>query len=414
MLTGWRYRETGSGTNILVDDSPNGRTNDQSPLAGECPDSKGHMTAHQPRVEATGRESDNVGRRVRVLLIGTHLTHRAGSRSVAEGMAQRLQHRGFELHLTSKLGSRLLRVTDMLITTWVSRYRYDLAHVDVYSGAAFRWAEWAVALIRRSGKPFVLTLRGGNLPAFAHEYPRRVSRLLSDAAAVTAPSAYLAEAMRAFRSDVRIIPNPIAVEAYTYSERDNPRAKLVWLRAFHRIYDPTLAVRVLAKVADHEKDASLTMIGPDKDGSLADARAEATRLGVLHRIDFTGGVPKSEVPALLAAADIFINTTTIDNAPVSVLEAMATGLVVVSTAVGGIRYLIDDEREGLLVPPGEADAMANAVRRALHEPGLATRLSRGARSKARDFGWDAVLPQWQALFLDAVRNEPTRHARISS
>ena len=414
MLTGWRYRETGSGTNILVDDSPDVRTNDQRPPAGECPHFKGHMTTHLPRVEATERESDTVGRRVRVLLIGTHLSHRAGSRSVAEGMAERLQHRGFELHLTSKLRSRLLRVADLLITTWVSRGQYDLAHVDVYSGAAFRWAEWAVGLIRRTGKPFILTLRGGNLPAFAHKYPRRVSRLLSDAAAVTAPSAYLAEAMRAIRSDVRIIPNPIAVEAYTYSERDNPRAKLVWLRAFHRIYDPTLAVRVLAKVADHEKGASLTMIGPDKDGSLADVRAEATRLGVLHRIDFTGGVPKSEVPALLAAADIFINTTTIDNAPVSVLEGMATGLVVVSTAVGGIRYLIDDEREGLLVPPGDADAMVNAVRRALHEPGLAKRLSRGARSKARDFGWDAVLSQWEALFLSAARNQHSRNARISS
>ena len=409
-----RCRVRDDSTNILVDDSPDDRTNTRWPPKEQRRDANGRMTTHLPRDEATRRESKPTGRRVRVLLIGTHLPHRAGSRSVAEGMAERLQHRGFDLHLTSRLPSRVLRVMDLLVTTWVWRRRYDVAHVDVYSGAAFRWAEWAVRIIRRSGKPFVLTLRGGNLPAFARRYPRRVARLFSGAAAVTAPSAYLAEAMRAIKSDVRIIPNPIELEAYSYSERDSPRARLVWLRAFHRIYDPTLAVTVLAKVADHEKDAHLTMIGPDKDGSMSVVRAEAKRLGVLHRIDFTGGVPKSDVPALLASADIFLNTTTIDNAPVSVLEAMATGLVVVSTAVGGIPYLIDDEGEGLLVPSGEPEAMANAVRRALYEPGLARRLSRGARSKAQTFGWDAVLPQWEALFLEAARTEPSRNARISS
>lgn len=384
MLTGRRSRERATAL-ILVGDPSNARS-----------------------------EINLASRRLRVLLIGTHLPHTAGSRSVAEGLAEGLQQRGFDLDLTSKLRSRFLRVTDLLLTTWASRHRYDVAHVDVYSGAAFRWAEWAVGLIRMAGKPFVLTLRGGNLPEFARRHPERVSRLLSGAAAVTAPSAYLADAMRTAREDVRIIPNPIALPEYTYSERSRPRAKLVWLRAFHRIYDPTLAVRVLAKVAENERDAHLMMIGADKDGSLADVRAEAKRLGVLDRIDFAGGVPKSEVPALLSAADIFLNTTTIDNTPVSLIEAMATGLVVVSTSVGGIPYLVENEREALLVPSGECDAMANAVGRALHEPGLATRLSRGARSRAEQFGWDVVLPRWEALFQEIGRKEPSRHARISS
>ncbi len=376
-------------------------------------DASERMTNRPPREQA-GAASNFADSPVRVLLIGAHLPHSAGSRSVAEGLAERLQLRGFDLRVTSRLRSRFLRVTDMLVTTWTSRNRYDVAHVDVYSGSAFRWAEWAVRLIRASGKPFVLTLRGGNLPAFARRLPRRVARLLAGAAAVTAPSAYLADATRAMRNDVRIIPNPIALDAYSFSERGTPRPKLVWLRAFHRIYDPTLAVRVLAKIADHDSDAHLTMIGADKDGSLADVRAEATRLGVLHRIDFTGGVPKSKVPALLAASDIFLNTTTIDNAPVSLLEAMATGLIVVSTSVGGIPYLIESEREGLLVPAGDADAMTNAVRRALDEPGLAGRLSCGARSRAQASGWDAALPLWEALFQEVARHDPSRNARISS
>jgi glycosyltransferase involved in cell wall biosynthesis len=372
-------------------------------------DASGRMTNRSPNEGATA-ESNFTGSRVRILLIGAYLPHSAGSRSVAEAMAERLQLRGFDLRLTSRLRSRFLRVMDLLVTTWRSRNLYDVAHVDVYSGAAFRWAEWAVGLIRAGGKPFVLTLRGGNLPMFAQRHPRRVARLLAAATAVTAPSAYLADAMRTIRSDIRIIPNPIALDAYSCSERVAPRPRLVWLRAFHRIYDPTLAVRVLAKVADHEASAHLTMIGADKDGSLANVRSEAKRLGVLHLIDFTGGVPKAKVPELLAASDIFLNTTTIDNAPVSLLEAMATGLIVISTSVGGVPYLIDDEREGLLVPSGDADAMANAVRRALNEPGLAGRLSRGARSRAQASGWNAVLPRWEALFQEVARRGPSQNA----
>jgi Glycosyltransferase len=215
------------------------------------------------------------------------------------------------------------------------------------------------------------------------------------------------------RTDVQIIPNALDVETYIYSERDRPSARLVWLRTFHRIYDPVLAVRVLAQVASFADDAHLTMIGPDKDGTLADVREEAERLGVLDRILFTGGIPKSDVPRWLACGDIFLNTTTIDNAPVSVLEAMATGLLVISTAVGGIPYLLENGHDGMLVPAGDAYAMAQAVTRLLNEPQLAAHLSRNARAKAETFGWDVVLPRWEALFLDVARHNSSRNARLS-
>jgi glycosyltransferase involved in cell wall biosynthesis len=152
------------------------------------------------------------------------------------------------------------------------------------------------------------------------------------------------------------------------------------------------------------------MIGPDKDGSLVEVRSEAERLGVLNRIVFTGGVPKADVPGWLARGDIFLNTATIDNTPISVLEAMATGLPVVSTSVGGIPYLIEDGHNGILVPPGDADAMAEAVKRVLTEPGLAAHISRNGRAKAETFGWDDVLPAWESLLLKIAGYEPSANA----
>lgn len=336
-------------------------------------------------------------------MVGTHLSPDVGSRSVGEGLAERLRQLGFSVRLTSRQRSRALRVADMVLTVWENRQSCDLVQLDVYSGSAFYWAECVSLLVRILGKPLVMTLHGGNLPEFSRKHPRRISRLLSRGDAVTAPSQYLVDALKNFRPDIQLIPNPLELGEYKYEEREKPKPRLVWLRTFHRIYNPELAVEVLGRIKSRLPSAHLTMIGPDKDGTLSDVRDSARRLGVYDAITFTGGVAKSEVPRLLATGDIFLNTTTIDNSPVSVLEAMACGLAIVSTNVGGMPYLIEREHEGLLVPPGDAEAMTQAVTRLLDEPGLALRLTRSARRKAEGYSWAAILPCWEKLFTETVR-----------
>ena len=92
-----------------------------------------------------------------------------------------------------------------------------------------------------------------------------------------------------------------------------------------------------------------------------------------------------------------MNTTNFDNTPVSVLEAMACGLPVVTTNVGGIPYLLEDGQTALLTPPGDAKTMADAVRRLGHEPELASKLGRNARAKVELFSWEGILPKWEEL-----------------
>jgi glycosyltransferase involved in cell wall biosynthesis len=286
----------------------------------------------------------------------------------------------------------------MVSTAWTLRDRYDVAEVDVFSGAAFIWAEAVCWTLRLAQKPFVLVLRGGNLPAFAKRWPRRVRRVLNSAAAVTTPSGYLLERMQPYCDRLRLLPNPVRVKHCPYRLRANPQPKLIWLRAFHGIYNPAMAADVVSILANDSAQVRLTMFGPDKgDGSLQAAIERAERLGITGRIEFAGAIPKVRVPEELSTRDIFLNTTNIDNAPISVLEAMAAGLCIVSTNVGGIPYLLTDEVDALLTPPGDAAAMACAVRRVLAEPGLAEKLSCNARRKAEQFDWSVVLPEWQAL-----------------
>jgi glycosyltransferase involved in cell wall biosynthesis len=296
-------------------------------------------------------------------------------------------------------------LVDVLATLWRQRSSYAIASIAVFSGPAFSWAEAAVSLLRWLGKPVVAQLHGGGLPDFARREPDRVARLLAAVAAVTAPSHYLQEAMEQYRRDIRLIPNAIDLRAYRRRIRTKPDPHLVWLRAFHSIYNPSMAVSVLSLVVSRHSAAVLTMVGPDKgDGSLQAFKRAAADLRLATHVEYAGLVPKADVSAWLDRGDVFVNTTNVDNTPVSVIEAMACGLCVVSTNVGGIPYLLDHEVDALLVPPNDARAMAAAVERILTEPGLAETLSRNARRKVEAFDWQVVLPQWEALFTEVLEH----------
>lgn len=338
-----------------------------------------------------------------ILLVGNFLSATKGGRSLCEDLAFRFKAEGWSIITTSSHPGRFARLLDFLRTVWQERNRYEVAHVDVYSGPAFVWAELVCWALRKVRKPYVLTLRGGGLPALAGSSGRRVRSLFQSASAVTAPSAYLLEQMHPYREDIILLPNPVYLANYSFSLRRHPAPCLIWLRALHNMYNPSLAVHVVALLRESLSGVRLSMIGPDKgDGSLQSARDLALKLGVADRITFTGSVPKDSIAHWLNQGDIFLNTTRVDNTPVSVLEAMACGLCVVSTNVGGIPYLLENEADALLVPDGDHVAMAAAVQRLITEDGLAKRLSENARRKAEQFGWSNILPQWEKLLMEVA------------
>src|SRR5437773_692073 len=137
-----------------------------------------------------------------VLVIGNFLSSSTGTRGVCEELAARLSASNWTVLTTSDCQHRVFRLLHMISTVWRKRREYSVAQVDVYSGLAFLWAEAVCQNLRWAGKPYVLTLHGGNLPSFARRWPRRVCRLLRSAAAVTTPSRYLLENMLHYRSDL--------------------------------------------------------------------------------------------------------------------------------------------------------------------------------------------------------------------
>jgi glycosyltransferase involved in cell wall biosynthesis len=334
-----------------------------------------------------------------ILLVGNHFSDAQHNPNVSDDLAFHLRAVGHHVLTTSGKHNKMLRLVDMLSTILRNQQDYQLAQVDVFSGQAFTWAFLSVKLLRRLKKPVILTLHGGNLPEFAQQHSKIVRELLSLADAVTAPSNYLLESMHQYRDDIILISNALEISKYTFIHRKKPKPILVWLRAFHEIYHPEMAIEVLKQLKDEFPHVKLIMTGPDKgDGSLQKTQDLAVQFNLQDHVSFPGATSKPDVPARLHEGDIFLNTTNFDNTPISVMEAMASGLSIVSTNVGGLPYLLEDGIDVLLVPPNDPDVMAAAVKRILTEPGLAENLSANARKKAEQFDWSKILPQWEKLF----------------
>ena len=336
---------------------------------------------------------------MRLLLIGNFLSATTGTRGACEDLADQLETAGWSVIRTSTKPGRLARLADIVATILLRRHNYVLAHVEVYSGLAFGLAEVSCWLLRLLGKPVVLTLHGGDLPAFAVSQPRRMLRLLTAAAVVTTPSHMLQQTFARMRPDIRYIVNGLDLTRYPWRPPRAVSQRLCWLRAFHSNYDPAMAVATVKALHTEFPNVHLTMYGPDKrDGSLRHVEGYIRQYGLETYIAIPGAIPKREVPSALVGHDIFLNTTRLESFGVCVAEAAACGLPVISTNVGELPYLWKDGEEVLLVSEGDADAMALAVQRILIEPGLAEKLSSNARAKVEQFDWNAVLPQWQELF----------------
>jgi len=328
---------------------------------------------------------------------------------VCEDLAERLQKIGWSVSTSSSKCNRLLRLAEMASAVVRKRNHYDVAQVDLYSGPAFLWAETSVRLLRLLRKPVVVTLHGGGLPEFARRHPKRVGSLLRMASCITSPSKFLGEELGFLGLKVHLIANAIDVSAYRYTQRIHAGPRFVWLRAIHSIYNPRLAVQVVAGIQRSHPGASLLFFGGNKDNQEHLALTnEIHDLGLNNMVRMMGKIEKRGVPEALNLGDVFLNTTNVDNTPVSVVEAMACGLCVVSTNVGGMPHLVRHRHNGLLVNPRSCAEMEGAVREILTDDDLASALSKNGRRTAEGMDWSVILPEWDSLLLRLS------HARQSS
>jgi L-malate glycosyltransferase len=211
---------------------------------------------------------------------------------------------------------------------------------------------------------------------------------------IVVPSAYLRDVFVRHGYRARVIPNVVDTSRFRYRERTPLRPRLLSTRHLERYYRVDTCLEAFALLKAQYPEATLTVAGRgSEEGRL---RQLARSLGIEPR--FLGRVERDAMPDLCDEADIFVNASVVDNQPVSVLEALATGMAVVSTGTGDIAAMVRDGETGRIVPPDDPAAMAKAVATLLENPDRTLRLVRRAAQEVQRYAWSRIREQWLDVY----------------
>jgi len=329
-----------------------------------------------------------------ILYIGNKLSHHGFSPGVIETLGKQLETAGYKVDYAGTVKNKALRLLEMLLKTIFIGRETDYILIDTYSTGAFWFAYMTGWLAKFLGKKYIPILHGGDLPARIKKTKQACDQLFLHSYVNVAVSGYLQNAFQTNNYPVVLIPNSIDLTSYPFKARHNPGPRLLWVRAFSEIYNPTMAADVLAELMKDFGGVSLCMVGPDKDGSLDEFKRYAAKKEVSNNVLIPGRLDRAEWIKRSEDYDFFINTTNIDNTPVSVLEAMALGLIIVSTNPGGIPYLLSNNVDSKLVNEGDAKAMALAIKNIIENPAEVVRLTEAARLKAESFSSNKTISLW--------------------
>lgn len=327
-----------------------------------------------------------------ILYIGNNLAGNTKYPTTMETLSNLLEQEKYTFHKTSDKTNIFLRLLDMCFSIVKYRKIIDYILIDTYSTKNFYFAFLTSQIARIFKLKYIPILHGGNLPNRIENSKRKSNMIFKNAFKNISPSGFLKNEFEKRNYVVELIPNIIQIEKYTFKKRDKIKPKLLFVRAFSEIYNPKMAIEVLDKVKKTYPNAKLCMIGPDRDGSLKGVQQLTKDLHLENSVEFTGVLSKTEWHKKSEEFDIFINTTNIDNTPVSVIEAMALGMPVVSTNVGGLPYLIKNDIDGVLVPKEDTNEMCEAILKIIKENN--NQLASNARKKVEAFGWENVKYKW--------------------
>jgi glycosyltransferase involved in cell wall biosynthesis len=272
----------------------------------------------------------------------------------------------------------------------------DVAHVFSASYASFLLAPLpAMTVARAFNKRVVLHYHSGEADDHLANWGALVHPWLRLAHRIVVPSDYLREVFANYGYDAHVIPNVVDLSQFAYRERNVLRPRLLSTRNLEPHYRVDVIVEAFARLQRQVPDATLTIAGYGSEEPRLRSLVATHRL---QDVRFVGKVDPAVMPRLYDEADIYLNASVVDNQPVSILEAFAAGLPVISTPTGDIQSMVKHEQTGLIVPPLDPDAMAAAVQWMLQHPERAKEFARQAHLSTSRYIWPSVRAAWADIY----------------
>lgn len=302
----------------------------------------------------------------------------------------------------------LFRLFPYLGHLWRACGRVDLIHIMANSGWSWHlFAAPAIWIAHFRKIPVIVNYRGGEAGSFFDKSISWIKPSLNRVNMIIVPSGFLAQVFKAHGFDAQIVPNIIDLSRFfaepglRSSRSEAPR--LLVARNLELIYDNATALQAFRIVYDALPLARLTIAGSGPE--LAALQEMVRSMHLESAVTFTGRIDTEDMPQLYRDADIVLNPSLADNMPNSVLEALASGVPVVSTDVGGIPFLVQHDNTALLIPVKNPAAMAAAIFSLLESPGRVAKLRKAGVESVSQYTWSHVRKRLLAVYAEVLADK---------
>ena len=356
---------------------------------------------------------------VRVLIVAASLDILGGQAVQAERLIRRLQDepsvRVSFLPINPRLPGILRKLQSIKYVRTVTTSilyclnllrevrKYDVIHVFSASYLSFLIAPTPAILVSKLyRKKIVLNYHSGEAEDHLQRWRRSTMPILNLVDRVVVPSEYLVRVFARFGIEACAIFNIVELDQFQFRERTSLRPLFLSNRNLEAHYGVDCLLRAFADIQQQIPDAVLTVVG---DGSQREALENLADELHLKHTTFTGRVEHEKIVEHYSSSDIYLNSSRIDNQPLSILEAFACGLPVVTTGAGGIPDIVTDGVTGYVVPVDDYQAVAARALDLLHSPDKTATLTERAKTECERYTWPAVCGKWLHLYHSVAKKQ---------
>jgi L-malate glycosyltransferase len=283
-----------------------------------------------------------------------------------------------------------------LIKLLITIPRYDIIHIFSASYMSFVLAPTPAIMIScLFGKRIILNYRSGECRDHLERHGDFAIPIIKQVDRIITPSNYLVDEFADFGLKAESVFNLVDFSQFVYKKREDFKPKIIVARNLEILYNISASIRAYHLVKEKYTDASLTIVGAGSDEQNLRNLVEDLSL---RDVIFTGRVERTDIANLYNEHDIFLNSSDIDNMPVSFLEAYSCGLAVVSTDAGGIPYICENKKTGLLVQRNDHKGLAEAILRIIEDDILGKQLTETAYKECTKYNWASVGMNWHRVY----------------
>lgn len=350
-------------------------------------------------------------RKIKILVVAPSMRNFGGQSLQAENLIRAfINHDGFQLELLENDPESIFSDIKYVRTIvksikFIASLIKKVAGADVVHVFSSGMSGYVIAslpplfIAKLFYRPVLLHYHSGELEEHLQRWKLTALPTMRLFDEIVVPSEYLAQILTKYGLKAKMIPNFIHEERFRFRFRNPLRPVFLSNRNFHEHYNVADVLKAFRIISDEFPDAKIYVAGYGPQEN--DLKALAANLK-LTSVEFVGKCTNEQMAEYYDKADIFLNTSLVDNMPLSLIEAFFCGLPVISYATGGINCLIKDGENGLLVEVGNYKEIAEKAIWLLRNQAMADRIIGEAKNKAMNYTASMVRSKWIEVYQSLI------------